>query len=365
MGGLLGAAHVVAFDLETTGLDTEKARIVEFCFIELDPALNEVSRWTETVHPGMPIPAETVKVHGISDEMVRDRPRFAAFAGRIQALVQDAVLVAHNHKFDLEILSRELARSGQPGLKPNHPCIDTQRVEAFVNSHSLAETYRRYVGSPFDGAHRSAADTAACIEVLRRQREVHAGKLPADLDGLVVASLDRLRNPDRAPREFLDHGHWIFTDAKGDFHYNRGKYKGTRVFESRETRDYLRWMRDNPGVSAGMEKTLDSLLAQARSLDGAERGVPVPISEGQGKFHRSGAGHLAFSFGRYRGCPALEMHECAIDLRRGTHADYLRWMFGKADFSPEVKALVAQMLAGASPGPPAIPAPSPGAGAGQ
>ena len=62
------------------------------------------------------------------------------------------------HKFDLEILSRELVRAGQPGLRPNHPCIDTQRIEAFVNSHSLVETYHRYVGKPFEGAHRSLAD---------------------------------------------------------------------------------------------------------------------------------------------------------------------------------------------------------------
>ncbi|MES2154557.1 MAG: 3'-5' exonuclease [bacterium] len=250
--GLPGAVptglRIVAFDLETTGLDGEKARIVEFCFIELDAGLAEMGRWSELVNPGMPIPEETVKVHGITDAMVASRPAFAAFASRVQALVQDAVLVAHNHKFDLEILSRELARAGQRALAPNHPCIDTHQIESYVNSHSLAATYERYVGTPFDGAHRSEADTAACVEVLRRQRKAHADKLPEDLDGLLVAHLDRRRNPERAERNWLDHGRRFYADGQGIVHFNFGPHKNHAIFESQETRSFMDWMlrRDFP-----------------------------------------------------------------------------------------------------------------------
>jgi DNA polymerase III subunit epsilon len=252
---LAGVVRLVAFDLETTGLDGERARIIEFCFIELDPDLQELGRWTELVNPGMPIPADSVKVHGITDEMVRDRPAFRDYAARIQALVQDAVLVAHNHKFDLEILSRELARAGQPGLRPNHPCIDTQRVESFVNSHSLGETYKRYTGKEFDGAHRSAADTMACVEVLRRQRTVHAAKLPPDLEGLLVPNLDRRARPDREERNWLDHGRRFYADGKGTIRFGFGKYRDCPVLQvhvcpkevpPREAShsDYLAWIRD-------------------------------------------------------------------------------------------------------------------------
>ncbi len=243
----LGGMRLYAFDLETTGLDGNTARIVEYCFIELDaadPGLRELSRWTEMVDPQMPIPPETTRVHGITDEMVRGRPAFAAFAARVQALVQDAVLVAHNHKYDLEILSRELVRAGQSGLRPNHPCIDTQRVEATVNSHSLAATYQRYHGAPFDGAHRSAADTEACVAVLRAQRAKHADRLPADLEGLIVANLERSRNPARADRNWLDHGRKFYADAAGTVFYNFGKFRGQAIFATKETKDYLGWMRD-------------------------------------------------------------------------------------------------------------------------
>lgn len=252
-----GSMRLVAFDLETTGLDGERARIVEFCFIELDGELGELGRWSELVNPGMAIPADTVKVHGITDEMVAGRPQFGAFASRVQALVQDAVLVAHNHKFDLEILSRELVRAGQPGLKPNHPCIDTHQIEAFVNSHSLAETYKRYVGREFDGAHRSEADTAACVEVLRRQRAAVNDKLPQDLEGLLVANLERRRNPEKAERHWLDHGRRFYADDKGTVHYNFGPHKGHAIFESVETRSFMDWMlrRDFPEDVKTLVKT--------------------------------------------------------------------------------------------------------------
>jgi len=294
-GGAVGAdVHVVAFDLETTGLDGEHARIVEFCFIELDEGLNELSRWTELVNPGFPIPPDTVKVHGITDAMVAGRPHLRAFAPRIQALVQDAVLVAHNHKFDLEILSRELQRAGQVGLRPNHPCIDTQRIESFVNSHSLAATFTRYVGQPFDGAHRSQADTAACVEVLRRQRAKHADKLPPDLEGLLVPNLEKRARPDREQRNWLDHGRRFYADAKG---------------------------------------------------------------------------LIRFGFGRYRDCPALQVHACPREfggLREASHTDYLAWMRDKTDFPVDVKTLIVSWI-GPAPAPrppqaprlPMPPAPSP------
>lgn len=247
-GSVPTGLRLVAFDLETTGLEGQTARIVEFCFIELDGDLQELGRWSELVNPGGAIPAETVKVHGITDAMVAGKPGLAAFAPRIQALVQDAVLVAHNHKFDLEILSRELVRAGQKGLAPNHPCIDTHQVESYVNSHSLAETYKRYLGREFDGAHRSEADTAACVDVLRQQRLHHGDRLPTDLEGLIVANLERKRNPERAERQWLDHGRRFYADAGGKIHFNFGPHKGHHVFESAETRSFLDWMlrRDFP-----------------------------------------------------------------------------------------------------------------------
>lgn len=249
----------VAFDLETTGTDAERDRIVEFCFIELDAELNERGRWSCLVNPGIRIPQEVVDVHGITDEMVADKPGFAAHAVRIQKLVTDAVLIAHNHRFDVGFLHNELRRAGQPGLAVEHPAIDTLQIERQVNSHRLEPMFERYTGQKMDGVHRSEADTQATVEVLRRQRAVHADKLPADLDGLKVKELVRHFDPKARMRTWLDHGH-RFYEVDGRPHFGFGKYRDAPVdVMLPDHKSYLLWMRDRD-FPADAKGVVDRLL---------------------------------------------------------------------------------------------------------
>jgi DNA polymerase-3 subunit epsilon len=257
--------RLIAFDLETTGLEGDKARIIEFCFVELDESLADIARWTEMVDPQVPIPPETSAIHGITDAMVKGKTPFSAHASRIQALVQDAVLVAHNHQFDLEILSRELVRAGMAGLAPNHPCIDTQQIERFVNGHGLGACYQRYVGAPLDGAHRSEADTMACVAVLRGQRERHAGVLPADLESLLVPHVQRHFRPEQTGKRWLDHGHKFYADKGGNVLFGFGKHRDR---PAKEHVDYLLWMRDKGEFPADVKAIVAELLGQA--------GIPLP-----------------------------------------------------------------------------------------
>lgn len=339
--------RLVAFDLETTGLDGEKARIVEFCFIELGDDLQELGRWTELVHPGIPIPAEVVKVHGIADADVAGRPGFRQFAPRIQALVQDAVLVAHNHRYDLEILARELQRAGERGLDPNHPCIDTYQIESFVNSNRLGAVYQRYTGQPLDDAHRSQADTVATVAILRHQLDRHKALLPGDRDGLLAANLERVIRPDGPTRRWLDHGRRFWADGDGVLRYGFGPFRDCplqRVHDctrddpgQRDHRDYLASLaRPGSRHSAATKE-----LAQ-RFLE--DLGTSPKPAASQRKFYTGTLGHVAFDFGKYRNCPAIEPHDCSIDLRATSHADYVRWMLGK-DFDDDAKGQARTLLA--------------------
>ncbi len=259
---------VVAFDLETTGKDAERDRITEFTFIELDESLGELSRWTRLVDPGMAIPKEIQELTGITQEMVAGQPSFTTHAARVQALVKDAVLVAHNHQFDVQFLNRELRLAGQPGVAVDHPCIDTLFIERHVNSHRLGETYKRYTGQAMAGAHRSEADAAATIEVLRRQRAVHTATLPGELQELIVAKLDAKFAGTRPTRNWLDHGHRFYVDGTGTHRFGFGKYRDcpalglhTCMVDKRERthEDYLLWMkgRDFPDEA---KATIDMML---------------------------------------------------------------------------------------------------------
>lgn len=228
---------LVAFDLETTGLETANARIVEFCFVTLGPQLEEQERFESLVNPGIPIPPETAEIHGITDQAVADRPRFEQFAPRIQDLVHDAVLIAHNARFDVAVLHNELTRAGQAGLAVTHPTIDTKVVETIVNSHALEATYRRYRGQPLEGAHRAATDVLATVAVLRAQRTVHADVLPQRLDDLQTDRL--LRWAGKSGKTFLDHERKFYSEEDGVVRFNFGKHRGEPATRHP---DYLRWM---------------------------------------------------------------------------------------------------------------------------
>ncbi|HUR62382.1 MAG TPA: 3'-5' exonuclease [Candidatus Thermoplasmatota archaeon] len=241
----------LAFDLETTGLEPGRDRILEFCFIELDDQLQELGRWTRLVDPGVPVSQEIQDLTGITPDMLLGQPPFSLHAARIQALVKDAVLIAHNSSFDVPFLHMELLRAGLPGLAPDHPCIDTLVIERHVNSHRLAEVYKRYVGAPFEGSHRSEADVLATVEVLRRQRAAHATALPGPaLDDLLVAKVDRHFGGDKRVRQWLDHGRRFYRDTSGMIRLGFGPYRDCPAIQTHTCREggvghheeFLRWM---------------------------------------------------------------------------------------------------------------------------
>ncbi len=235
---------IVAFDLETTGLDAEKDRILEFCFIELDEELNEKGRWSRLVNPGIKIPQETIDIHGITDEMVANEPPFSTHAGRIERLIEGATLLGHNVRFDISFLHAELVRAGRQGLDVNHPHMDTAQVERLVNSHRLGACYQRYTGQELDDAHRSEADTAATVDVLRGQLREHADKLPEGLEQMTSRALQRHFNPDSVSRTYLDHGR-KFYDVAGQTHFAFGKFRDQAIDKGNaDHTSYLAWMRD-------------------------------------------------------------------------------------------------------------------------
>lgn len=222
-------ARIVAFDLETTGLSPETDRIVEFCFITLDDDLQEVERWTERVNPGIPIPPEVVEVHHITDADVADCPPFDAFASRIQGMLQDTILVAYNHGFDMNVLHYELVRHGQPGLKMDHPVIDPLVIFRQHHPHSLAGAVRHYLDRDLTDAeaHSAEGDTAAMVDVLRAQIQAHA------LPGKASENLLERR------RRFLDRAKRFYEDEDGVPRFGFGKYRDAPVADHI---DYVQWM---------------------------------------------------------------------------------------------------------------------------
>lgn len=101
----------VLLDLETTGGSPVHDRITEIAAVRVENGI-EVTRWSTLVNPGVAISFFIQKLTGISDAMVADAPVFSEVAGRLKELLDGAVLVAHNVRFDHGFLLHEFERAG-------------------------------------------------------------------------------------------------------------------------------------------------------------------------------------------------------------------------------------------------------------
>ena len=128
---------IIFFDLETTGVDTSRDRIVEISMIKVMPDGEEITR-TRRLNPGMPIPAEATAVHGITDDDVRDCPSFAQVAKSLAEFVRGCDFGGFNsNRFDLPV------RYGEAGLRKQR----LPRVQR--HQDSITEQYSTHMFPPF------------------------------------------------------------------------------------------------------------------------------------------------------------------------------------------------------------------------
>ncbi|HEX4327584.1 MAG TPA: exonuclease domain-containing protein [Burkholderiales bacterium] len=109
--------YTVFLDLETTGLSPREDGITEIGVVMLRPG-EEPREWSTLVKPAMSIPPEIAAMTGITNEMVRGAPRFAEVADTLAELLEGAVLVAHNARFDYAFLKQAYAREGYAFFVP-------------------------------------------------------------------------------------------------------------------------------------------------------------------------------------------------------------------------------------------------------
>ncbi|MFH9173809.1 3'-5' exonuclease [Streptomyces albogriseolus] len=170
---------LIGFDLETTGTDPREARIVTGAVIELR-AGETLGRREWLADPGVPIPADAVAVHGISNERAAAEGRPAdqvadAIAGVLAAYWKTGVpVVAYNASFDLSLLSAELRRYGLPSLRDRlgadpAPVIDPYTIDRAVDRYRRGKRTLEAVcaeyGVPLDAAHDATADALAAARL--------------------------------------------------------------------------------------------------------------------------------------------------------------------------------------------------------
>jgi DNA polymerase-3 subunit epsilon len=177
---------LLGFDLETTGVNVETARIVTAAAVDwkpgdsLDTLPDRARLWL--ANPGVPIPAEATKVHGVTNEQARANGRRAAQVADEIADVLAAALstgipvVAMNGRYDFTVLDRELRRHGLPTLQQRlgtevtpgpviDPFILDKQADKFRRGSRKLEALAVHYGITLAAAHRADADALAAVEV--------------------------------------------------------------------------------------------------------------------------------------------------------------------------------------------------------
>ena len=222
------------FDLETTGTNPGKDKIVEIAVLKIDTN-NQKKEMVWRVNPECPIPEEASSVHGITDEMVKDQPIFKQISKEIYNFIEGCDLGGYNiDKFDLPLLVEEFIRSGiDVSSFVKVKTVDVQTIFFKKEPRDLSSALKFYCNKDHGNAHTALDDTLATYEVLLSQLDKYHDLEPS-VDFLSTLTR-RNKNIDFAGR--------IIEDDNGDAIFNFGKHKGKKVKEvlSKE-KGYYSWM---------------------------------------------------------------------------------------------------------------------------
>lgn len=213
---------LIFFDLETTGVDTVKDRIVEISMLKVLPNGTEEVR-TKLINPQMPIPAGATEVHGISDEDVKDAPTFKQIAKSLADFMEGCDIAGFNSsRFDVPLLAEEFLRAGIDFDFTRRKMIDVQIIFHKKEQRTLEAALKFYCDKTLEDAHSAEADTRATYEVLKAQLDRYPD-LKNDVEFLASEYSSHNNNVDLAGR--------IILNEEGVEVFNFGKHKGKPVEE--------------------------------------------------------------------------------------------------------------------------------------
>jgi DNA polymerase-3 subunit epsilon len=207
------------FDLETTGTDICKDRIVEISIYKVFPNGNKENR-TWLVNPEMPIPAVTTAVHGITNQKVANEPTFNELSHTIYNMIKDSDLAGYNSdRFDIPLLAEELLRAGLDFDMKSRVSVDVQTIFHKKEERTLSAAYKFYCQKNLENAHSAEADTMATYEILLGQLERYPD-LENDMKSLSEYT---------TRKKSVDFAGFIIYDKDGDECFTFGKHKGAKV----------------------------------------------------------------------------------------------------------------------------------------
>lgn len=241
---------LVVFDLETTGLDIVKARIIQISYIKVYPDGRE-ERGNEIINPEEHIPPFITQLTGLSDDDVKDKPTFKEVAAKLAALFTGCDFGGFNSNgYDIPLLAEEFLRAGIDFDFSKCRMIDAMNIFRKMERRNLASAYKFYCGRKMEEdfeAHRADQDTEATYRVLMGELDKYApGANPDEPEKVLENDMQFLHDFSKMNNNVDFAGRIIWAEMKdaagtpvmGDDGkpkmietFNFGKYKGMPVVD--------------------------------------------------------------------------------------------------------------------------------------
>lgn len=237
---------MVFFDLETTGTNVGKDKIIEISLIKLHPDGSEEEK-TMRINPGIPIPQIVTEITGICDADVANKPKFAEVAQEIKNFIGQADLAGYNsNKFDIPLLVEEFLRVGVDFSILGRNLVDVQNIFHKMEPRTLIAAYKFYCHKDLTDAHSAIADTKATLDVLKAQLDMYKDSTCQDKDGnqkrVVTNDMKQLADFSKT-NNFADLVGHIYVNDSGVECFNFGKHKDEPVADVfKKERSYYNWM---------------------------------------------------------------------------------------------------------------------------
>lgn len=225
---------LVIFDLETTGLDMVKDRVIQLSYIKVYPDGRE-ERGNELINPEKHIDDIITQLTGISNEDVKDKPTFKQIAKKMENVFSGSDIAGFNSNFfDVPLLAEEFLRAGIDFDFSKCRLIDACTIFKKMERRNLASAYKFYCGRKMEEdfeAHRADQDTEATYRVLMGELDKYAPGANEDpekvLENDMQALADFSKQNDNV--DFAGRIVWADVNGKRTEVFNFGKHKGLPV----------------------------------------------------------------------------------------------------------------------------------------
>ena len=256
---------LVFFDVETTGLNVIRDRILQIALIKYPKNNAEPQELTMLINPGVPISEESMAIHGFTPEDLANEPTFAQVSKQLFDFIGDADLAGYNAaRFDIPMLMEEFDRVGLEFEINSRRIIDVQRIFYKMEPRTLKAALRFYCQKELTDAHDALADVRATIDVFKGQLQFYEGKNLVDEHANEI--IEPIKNDMQVLHDFtndlktVDATQKLKYDINGNIVFNFGKYVNQIVIDVLlKDKQYYHWILDKE-FSAQVKQTVKKLM---------------------------------------------------------------------------------------------------------